>query len=177
MRMKNRKGEGRKHLVSWWNSRHERRTEKDKGGNALSRKIFGQRRRRRTEKERRKVFWEEKYLVRRRKRTEKEKEGNIRRRKKVHKFSSFFGWGDGVDGGGESGTFPLPSIWKCQFSWDMLWNSQWCFERLWCVSFFAVNSLRQFITPLCAKTEQDYQQKTFHFCFTFYKGYFERKMQ
>ena len=43
--------------------------------------------------------------------------------------------------------------------------------------FFAVNSLRQFITPLCAKTEQDYQQKTFHFCFTFYKEYFERRMQ
>ena len=38
-----------------------RRTEKDKGKNALSRKIFGQLRRRRTEKDKESIFGERKY--------------------------------------------------------------------------------------------------------------------
>ena len=34
--------------------------------------------------------------------------------------------------------------------WNMLWNSQWCFERLWCVSFFCSKFAPSiYNSPLC----------------------------
>ena len=163
-----------KYLVSW--DEEERRRIKSKY--LEKENIWSAEEKKNGERKEKSILRRKIFDQRRRKRTEKKKGGKYSEKEKGSQNFLFFwvgGWG--VMGVGSRGRI-LYHLYEnvnlveicCEIASDVL-------SAYDVFPFFALNSLRQFITPLCAKTEQDYQQKTFHFCFTFYKGYFERKMQ